>query len=602
MTASFLLLLLVAVLAARAAPTAPLPSDLVALECQMHLLAYDFGIARVGHIATAASALHDALNLAACSAEPPTQQRSPKRSAIHESSPVAGAANDAAPTFYVATDGSDANAGTSVSPFLTLERAQRAARAAKAPATVLLRGGRYYLNATLRLGAEDSGTTWAAVEGDAKPVVLSGGKLLDLEWTASSLRKGVLQAALPPALVDELMGSAEAAYWHRRRADTVTGTGTGAETGGGGHAWGPPPARWNTLHVGGVRQQRARFPNGNAQAPSGLCFSAVNRPGEGCPGYIMANGTGGIPTLPKSTKVATVASPLDRNQAPASPTTRSPSDNSTVGSCGTFSMNIYDPPTGHPVYRAPLPDSTWTNNSFVSFWSGKKKVVSSSLLRFSRPSSTALSYRPIFSYPPLPLLYPSIFCVSSPILSYALLALLSSSLSSPLFFASLTRITTRTQRPALLPTCLRAPLTLTPPARYPPHRPPRPPGWRADFSQRRGQDAELEESRHRRRTHVPCKRQPYCIPRYLLPRCASHTSHTASAARPPHNPCTRMCCPTRVEKVRGPKLTRVAPSPSSLPLQSGLWGGWQYQVSGRNGPTAETGETLQFGYGGFQGE
>ena len=159
MTASSLLLLLVAVLTARAAPTAPLPSDLVALECQMHQLAYDFGLARVGHIATAASALHDALNLAACPAEPPTQQRSPNRSAIHESSPVAGAANDASPTFYVATDGSDANAGTSVSPFLTLERAQRAARAAKAPATVLLRGGRYYLNATLRLGAEDSGTT-----------------------------------------------------------------------------------------------------------------------------------------------------------------------------------------------------------------------------------------------------------------------------------------------------------------------------------------------------------------------------------------------------------------------------------------------------------
>jgi len=44
-----------------------------------------------------------------------------------------------------------------------------------------------------------------------------------------------------------------------------------------GHDWGPPPAQWNTLHVNGVRQVRARFPNGDPQDNSGICFSKINR-------------------------------------------------------------------------------------------------------------------------------------------------------------------------------------------------------------------------------------------------------------------------------------------------------------------------------------
>ena len=45
------------------------------------------------------------------------------------------------------------------------------------------------------------------------------------------------------------------------------------------HSWGPAPAKFNSLFVDGGRMQRARFPNGNADAASGLCFSATNRPG-----------------------------------------------------------------------------------------------------------------------------------------------------------------------------------------------------------------------------------------------------------------------------------------------------------------------------------
>lgn len=125
------------------------------------------------------------------------------------------------------------------------------------------------------------------------------------------------------------------------------------------HTWGPPPARWNTLHVDGERQVRARFPNGNPQDNSGKCFSKVQHPGEGCEGYLSAKG--GVGKLPGSSTVARVSDPLDRNRAPLSPTAGG-------GSYGTFHYTIYDPPEGHPVYNRPMPDSSWTNNSLFSFW------------------------------------------------------------------------------------------------------------------------------------------------------------------------------------------------------------------------------------------
>lgn len=75
------------------------------------------------------------------------------------------------------------------------------------------------------------------------------------------------------------------------------------------HTWGAPPAVWNTLHVNGVRQVRARFPNGNPQDNSGLCFSKVQREGEGCDAYLSARGnpyTRGQQNLPGSKTVASL--------------------------------------------------------------------------------------------------------------------------------------------------------------------------------------------------------------------------------------------------------------------------------------------------------
>jgi hypothetical protein len=96
-------------------------------------------------------------------------------------------------TFYVATNGNDGwsgkldapNSGKTDGPFSTLARARDAVRELKArqahkePITVLVRGGKYYLNETLAFEREDSGSREAPVTYEAYPgekPVLSGGR------------------------------------------------------------------------------------------------------------------------------------------------------------------------------------------------------------------------------------------------------------------------------------------------------------------------------------------------------------------------------------------------------------------------------------------
>jgi parallel beta-helix repeat protein len=101
--------------------------------------------------------------------------------------------NAAHATFHVSTEGRDAwsgklaspKAGGSDGPFATLTRARDAVRELKAsgklrePATVMVRGGKYFLDRPLVLAAEDSGShecpmTYTAYPGETP--VLSGGR------------------------------------------------------------------------------------------------------------------------------------------------------------------------------------------------------------------------------------------------------------------------------------------------------------------------------------------------------------------------------------------------------------------------------------------
>ena len=104
-------------------------------------------------------------------------------------------------SYFVATNGNDANPGTLAKPFARLQRAQQAARkvAGREAVTVFVRNGTYYLPESLIFTAEDSGTKAAPVVYEAyqkEQAVISGGvRLKDLKWEA--YQNGIVQAKAP---------------------------------------------------------------------------------------------------------------------------------------------------------------------------------------------------------------------------------------------------------------------------------------------------------------------------------------------------------------------------------------------------------------------
>ena len=105
--------------------------------------------------------------------------------------------------YYIAPDGNDTNPGTLEKPFASLQRAQQAVR--QKPGAVFLRGGTYYLPATLVFTAQDSGTKDAPVIFQAyeneKPVISGGVKLENLDWQPYT--NGIFQAKVPDDLQTE---------------------------------------------------------------------------------------------------------------------------------------------------------------------------------------------------------------------------------------------------------------------------------------------------------------------------------------------------------------------------------------------------------------
>jgi len=104
-------------------------------------------------------------------------------------------------TFYVATDGDDANPGTKARPFATLAKAKEAVRSCrqrgKKPITVLVGEGTYYQAEPLVFGPQDSGATEAPVTYQAQPgriVTISGGQKLDCKWRRH--KKGIMKCEL----------------------------------------------------------------------------------------------------------------------------------------------------------------------------------------------------------------------------------------------------------------------------------------------------------------------------------------------------------------------------------------------------------------------
>ncbi len=105
--------------------------------------------------------------------------------------------------YFVSPAGDDANSGTLEKPFATLQRAQQAVRQKRGD--VFLRGGTYYLPATLVFTERDSGTKDAPVVYQAyhneQPVISGGIRLENLEWQPYT--NGIFQAQVPADLQTE---------------------------------------------------------------------------------------------------------------------------------------------------------------------------------------------------------------------------------------------------------------------------------------------------------------------------------------------------------------------------------------------------------------
>ena len=169
--------------------------------------------------------------------------------------------------------GSDAAGdGSSAAPLATVAAALRLSRSLPtAPGackkTITLKAGTHYLNATMKLGPQDSGLCLVGAAGEH--ATLSGGVELALTWTKAA--DGIFVAELP------------------------NGT-----------------PEFDQLFVGGRREIRARYPNGDPET-TGLHTLDT--------GYISEGSWGSkrVPTPAKKESTVTLTSPKSMRQAPSFP-------------------------------------------------------------------------------------------------------------------------------------------------------------------------------------------------------------------------------------------------------------------------------------------
>jgi hypothetical protein len=169
-------------------------------ECKGRMLAYEYGLKTLPARAPQLESF-DALELEDnCGVTRPTELGEPLPVAL--SLPAAGVA------FHVDyARGDDGAEGSERAPFQSIHRAlaaTRAAGSAGAPKSIVLKAGVHYLNATIELGAQDSGLTLTAAPGAEGKVTVSGGVKLSPSWTKST--RGSASANIWESEVPELSG------------------------------------------------------------------------------------------------------------------------------------------------------------------------------------------------------------------------------------------------------------------------------------------------------------------------------------------------------------------------------------------------------------
>ena len=167
-------------------------------DCKGRLLAYEYGLKLLPERKPQLESF-DALQLADnCGVTRPT--------AVAAVAPAALRAPDGLAWHVHPELGDDGASGEEHAPFRSIARALAATRASSsaAPKSVVLQAGVHYLNATIELGAADSGLTITAAPGAEGKVTVSGGLPLKPTWTKST--KGNQSANIWVTAVPELAG------------------------------------------------------------------------------------------------------------------------------------------------------------------------------------------------------------------------------------------------------------------------------------------------------------------------------------------------------------------------------------------------------------
>jgi hypothetical protein len=203
-----------------------------------------------------------------------------------------------ATSFYIATNGSDANAGTLAAPFLTLERARTAvstnAARTNGGVTVYLRGGTYFRTNTFVLTNADSGTLASPVIYAGYPgetvVISAGTRIPAASWTPlnSSQTNRVSSGVNPTNILELDLKTAGITHTNIFPAhfNTWVTTNIYQSSGSGGIC---------DLFYNGKRQWLSRFPNhdlmnDNLNTPF-MLMDGVAASGSGSTNYLNGAGT-----------------------------------------------------------------------------------------------------------------------------------------------------------------------------------------------------------------------------------------------------------------------------------------------------------------------
>ena len=154
------------------------------LTCEVYKLTHEFAsIVQPKLTATQSRAVYDALQLGSANCTKGYRAVPPPHSLNPDPAPRTVGYSHAAGSIYVdAAKGSDSAAGTESAPLKTVEAALAKSRhGSPSPASIVLRGGTYYLKETIALTAADSGLTIESYSGETAE--LSGAHpLTSLEW------------------------------------------------------------------------------------------------------------------------------------------------------------------------------------------------------------------------------------------------------------------------------------------------------------------------------------------------------------------------------------------------------------------------------------